>query len=1458
MQRRIFHFLVGLFLLASFCLGAGVRAQGTEDGQVLANKIASFSNKAIYNLDTDQLRAVVESYLNEHAEIRALVITETIDNERLLTYFRKDGEAVFDQPIPDDVLSFKSFTAISKFEGEDIGSIKIYYGAVSALGLTAEEQAWIRGHRVVRTLALSDWAPFDYRGEDGSHKGITADILRLVAARAGFTVKPEFGQWSVLLDKLKNKELDLAPDIYHTKSREAFVVYTKPYFELLDALYVQSNNKATNGLGDLKGLTIAIEEGFSFQEELTNKYPDIKQHVVANTIEALKAVSSGKADAYVGNQYVTSHLIKKHILPNLKFVDFVGEPISIYMATRKDWPLFRGILDKALASIGEEEKSAIINKYIGPTDVMKPAEEPVDMLALVTQFGGGAIALLILVMAFTVIIRILDNRDKSRLYESRELKGLSLLLIGVFLVVVVLSAWYTMQSAGQQARRDVGGSLQTVLQSTHETLKVWIDAKSKDLRTVTEAFGTRTLIRNLLRVTRDREELSKSRDLMWVRDLFQNEEDRLGNLGFFVITRNGISVGSSRDANLATQNIIYKHHKDRLDKVFKGETVFIPPMASDVPLETGSGGVQKQSVSMFLVTPVRDTTGKKVVAAFATRLDPLADYSRIIQLGRIGNSGETYAFNRNGRLISASRFEEDFRLIGILGEKERSILNIQLRDPGGNLLEGHTIPDNFGDRPLTLMAAEATAGRPGRNVEGYTDYRGVPVMGAWLWDKQLGIGLATEIDQAEGLSSFVTTRNTVLAVLSITVLVSLFLVGLSIWIGRSANRSLRKARDDLELKVEERTQELKVAEEHTRRILESAGEGVFGLNAQGITTFVNPSACRMTGFSPEELIGKPMHTLIHHTYADGTPYPLEKCHMRAAFTEGEVRHVTDEVLWRKDSTNFPVEYTSTPIEKEGELLGAVVTFSDITERKQAEEKLSEAFEETRKTLGDLNAVMEAIDYGVVFVDAGLRARVINKAFVDIWGVDRNMIAKRPILADLIYFNRYNNIYPVADEDFDDFVKSRVEMVKAGNIAPVEMNRLDGRVLVYQCNELPNGGRILTYYDITDRKEAEQQLAEKEAQLSLALDNMSDGMFLMGKDENYILINDRYKELTGLPPELLSVGKSVRGVVEYLVGLKGFPTIESERAVDERMDQLSSSEPGRMEMHVPDGPILELRNAPASDVGTVVVATDLTERIQQEAKLSDAFDIISGSIDYASRIQRAVLPDDTLFSSLLADHMVMWEPRDVVGGDIYWCRLWGDGFLMILGDCTGHGVPGAFMTLIATGALDNALSEVPPGHVADLMQRIHQLVQVTLGQHGEGSESDDGMELGMCYLGAEMDEVTFVGARFELYLVEDGQVSIVKGTRSGIGYQGISHTQEYEEHQIVNLENKTFFMSSDGLIDQVGGEKRRMYGKRRFKELLLSLKDQPMSEHKKHIYRALIDYQGDENRRDDVSVLGFRV
>ena len=140
-------------------------------------------------------------------------------------------------------------------------------------------------------------------------------------------------------------------------------------------------------------------------------------------------------------------------------------------------------------------------------------------------------------------------------------------------------------------------------------------------------------------------------------------------------------------------------------------------------------------------------------------------------------------------------------------------------------------------------------------------------------------------------------------------------------------------------------------------ILNCAGEGTYGVDTNGNTTFANPAAAKMIGWEPGEIIGKFQHGILHHSKPDGTPYPGEECPIYAAFKDGFVHHVTDEVFWRKDGTSFPVEYISTPLKENDRIVGAVVVFKDVTMRKRLEEELRKHREHLEEIVKERTADM---------------------------------------------------------------------------------------------------------------------------------------------------------------------------------------------------------------------------------------------------------------------------------------------------------------------------------------------------------------------------------------------------------------------------------------------------------------------------------------------------------------------
>jgi PAS domain S-box-containing protein len=171
--------------------------------------------------------------------------------------------------------------------------------------------------------------------------------------------------------------------------------------------------------------------------------------------------------------------------------------------------------------------------------------------------------------------------------------------------------------------------------------------------------------------------------------------------------------------------------------------------------------------------------------------------------------------------------------------------------------------------------------------------------------------------------------------------------------------------------VEEVTEQLRRRNE---LILEAAGEGIYGLDTEGKTTFVNPSAAKMLGYRPEDLIGQLHHELVHHSRADGRVYPQSQCPIYAAFKDGTVHtSVDNEVFWRRDGSSFPVEYTSTPIIDKGSIVGAVVTFRDITERKRIEEALRTSEEGYRSVFESAANMIVSIDRSGTIIDCNTRS-----------------------------------------------------------------------------------------------------------------------------------------------------------------------------------------------------------------------------------------------------------------------------------------------------------------------------------------------------------------------------------------------------------------------------------------------------------------------------------------------------
>ncbi|RAS20442.1 serine phosphatase RsbU (regulator of sigma subunit) [Paraburkholderia bryophila] len=256
--------------------------------------------------------------------------------------------------------------------------------------------------------------------------------------------------------------------------------------------------------------------------------------------------------------------------------------------------------------------------------------------------------------------------------------------------------------------------------------------------------------------------------------------------------------------------------------------------------------------------------------------------------------------------------------------------------------------------------------------------------------------------------------------------------------------------------------------------------------------------------------------------------------------------------------------------------------------------------------------------------------------------------------------------------------------------------------------------------------------------------------------------------------------------------------------------------------------------------------------------------IMQSIEYASVIQQAMLrASRDALSSMLADAALVWEPRDVVGGDFYHFASFPDGWFCAVADCTGHGVPGAFMTLLASASLSQALERIGPRDPAALLAAVNRNVKSLLGQEhgaGESPQSNDGLDAAFFWFDAQSRQLHFSGARIALHVLRPDAEAFdsIAGERMGVGYVDSQADYAWALNTIELAPGSLLFVSTDGLIDQIGGPRKIAFGKRRALGLIVENRVQPLSAICEGLQRALADWQGAQARRDDVTLFFARV
>ena len=513
-----------------------------------------------------------------------------------------------------------------QIDEDDVSLSEDSAGTIS-IPLTAEESSWLAAHPKIRFTGDPDWLPQETFTSEGQYVGIVADILDLLEARLGIPFeRVPVKTWAEAVSLAENAEVDVLSET--TSSERDSLTFTNAYLDFPVVIIAKQGTPSISDPDELKGKRVAVVKGYGYVIPFRRQFPDLDYVEVETVRDGLMRLSTSEVDAFLSVTSTASYLMSELGLMNLKFIGSTGLSLDLGFGVRKDMPVLVSILNKALASITEEEKLKIRQKWIPVVDTSVPQTTgPISYGRLIAY---GLAVFLILSLLAAILIKVAKKEQLAVSFGSRWFRGLVLAGLSFFVIVVCLLGWYTLDKNKEQILIAVGEDLSETLITANDRLTFWVEKKISSLKLLGRNPELVTLIKRLLAVKPNRESLLASDALRDARAFFKNNKDVFSNSGFFIINTDRISIGSMRDTNIGTPNLISLQRPDLLRRAFAGEVLFVPPIESDVPpgKEPQTDGARNPSTKFFM-GPIRGPSGQSI-AVMTLQVDPIQDFSQLL------------------------------------------------------------------------------------------------------------------------------------------------------------------------------------------------------------------------------------------------------------------------------------------------------------------------------------------------------------------------------------------------------------------------------------------------------------------------------------------------------------------------------------------------------------------------------------------------------------------------------------------------------------------------------------------------------------------------------------------------------------------------------------------------------------------------------------------------------------
>ncbi|MEE1673098.1 PAS domain S-box protein [Agarivorans aestuarii] len=860
--------------------------------------------------------------------------------------------------------------------------------------------------------------------------------------------------------------------------------------------------------------------------------------------------------------------------------------------------------------------------------------------------------LLWVLLALLGLIMLLLNRLRKTNLENMSLllSSKKSILVIVAICSAAVAAIAAITGVGlKQLKHHQFNQLEEVIGSVLDTADAGLDEWKQGWQSKVDAIALDPAFQHysyvLIESEHSKEGLLANPALASLRQSVDNYRTVFDDLGFFIISRDRINIASMRDENLGEINVITRHYPHLLNRVFKGETVVIPPIRPEITFDGMlQNKVKNAHSTMFIAAPIKNGDGL-VVAILTLRMDPEREFAQLLKGAQIGKTGETYLVSRSGYMISPSKFEDELVALGLLESQQSSVLNIRLQ-----------VPSYTREQPEWTDSGYAIIAKSnGSNFQGYLDYRGVPVVGAWRWDKELEIGLVSEIDHDEVMQGYLQFRDVVLLVLGSALAFCIILFVLVFALVRKINLRLSESKQELEREVEQRTSELQEREKTLWDLYEFAPIAYASVDREGRFLQHNLSFSELIEVERERF-----EELFFHDFAENQEQRQKSKELLAAAFVGQ--SFNDEVLSiftaKGQKKNLSINIVPS-IDENGHIHLVKVSLIDMTERYQARLALADNEERIR-------TIVDTIADGIILIEQSGIVRSFSPAAEQIFGY-----SEAEVIGKNVKMLMPRDIGDQHDRILAGY-KPKKESTVIGNEREVFGLRKNGEQFPMELavkEVFLKGNRHFTgiVRDITARRKAQQKLADSERQFRTLTNNLQCVVYRIrlkdGEFPEWLYLSEQIVEQTGYPVSDFLGVNPVRRYKELVHPDDTEESLARSRGLNQKGGAISQEfriiDASGKTKHMLQKAFVSMdeEGRPAFSDGAIF---DISEIKQVEAQLRESEERLDSAASGAGLGMWDYYPqEDRIEVNAIYESMLGYAKGELRDGDGLWARLKGD-------------------------------------------------------------------------------------------------------------------------------------------------------------------------------------------------------